>query len=282
VAASPRTPSTPRPRSLRAGRLSGLFAALLLVPSLAGAWGPQGHRLVAALAWDDLTPEVRAEIATLLAGEADPTLPGIANWADRLREEDPDLGRRSARWHYVNIAEHDCEYGAASACRGGDCVVEAIRTQAAILGDRSQPLEARRQALKFVVHFVGDVHQPMHAGFGKDKGGNDVQIRMPDGSADGEGSNLHRLWDSGLLNAADLDDAAYLQRLRALPLAVEHDSGARDWAQASCRVATRPGVYPAGPRIGERYIREWLPVAEAQLRRGGSHLAALLDDTLGR
>ena len=254
---------------------------MLLVPSLAGAWGPQGHRLVAALAWDDLTPEVRAEIATLLTGEADPTLPGVANWADQLRENDPDLGRRSARWHYVNIAEHGCEYDAATACRGGDCVVEAINAQAAILGDRSQPLEARRQALKFVVHFVGDVHQPMHAGYGHDKGGNDVQIRMPGDSAEGKGSNLHRLWDSGLLNTAGLDDDAYLQRLRALPLAVGHDSDARDWAEASCRVATRPGVYPAKPRIGESYIRDWLPVAEAQLRRGGSHLAALLGDALG-
>jgi hypothetical protein len=281
VASNRRRPASPRRRPPGSRRLGRLLAALLLVPSLAGAWGPQGHRLVAALAWDDLTPAVRAEITTLLAGEADPTLPGIANWADRLREEDPGLGRRSARWHYVNIAGHDCGYDAAIACRGGDCVVEAINAQAAILGDRSQPLETRRQALKFVVHFVGDVHQPMHAGHGHDKGGNDVQIRMPGDGPDGKGSNLHRLWDSGLLNTAGLGDDAYLQRLRALPLAVERDSDAQDWAEASCRLATRPGVYPAGPRIGEGYIREWRPVAEAQLRRGGSHLAALLEDTLG-
>ena len=103
-----------------------LFPALLTLAAPAGAWGPLGHRLVAALAWQQLEPEVQAEIARLLAGEADPSLPGIANWADHLRGNDPDLGRRSARWHYVNIAEHNCEYDAERACPGGDCVVEVV------------------------------------------------------------------------------------------------------------------------------------------------------------
>ena len=136
----------PETRSF-ARRFRGFLIGLLVVPSLAAAWGPQGHRLVAALAWDELDPQVREQITALLEGETDPTLPGIANWADDLRGNDPDLGRRSARWHYVNIAGDGCAYDAATACAGGDCVVEAIRTQAAILGDRDQPLEARRQAL---------------------------------------------------------------------------------------------------------------------------------------
>ena len=270
-----------RPDTRAPHRLRTLFAALLLVPSIAGAWGPQGHRLVAALAWDDLDPQVRARITALLAGEPDATLPGIANWADQLRENDPDLGRRSARWHYVNIAEHGCEYDAGAACESGDCVVEAIRAQTAILADRTQPVEVRRQALKFVVHFVGDVHQPMHAGYGHDKGGNDVQIRMPGDGNDEKGGNLHRLWDSGLLNTAGVGDDAYLQRLRALPLAVAVSADPAAWAEASCHIATRPGVYPARPRLEPDYVETWRPVAEAQLRRGGSHLAALLNRTLG-
>ncbi len=258
--------------------LAGPLLAGLLAPLPALAWGPQGHRLVAALAWDELDPQVRGRVDALLAGEADPTLPGIANWADDLRGNDPGLGRRSARWHYVNIAARDCTYDAAEACPGGDCVVEAIRAQAAILGDPAQPLAARRQALKFVVHFVGDVHQPMHAGYGHDKGGNDVQLRMPDG----RGGNLHRLWDSGLLNTAELDDAAYLARLRALPLAVPAGTGPADWAEASCEVVVRPGVYVAsGAAVDDGYVQAWRPVAEAQLRRGGAQLAALLDRTLG-
>lgn len=257
------------------------FALLCAMAAPAFAWGRTGHRLVAALAWDDLSPKARATVAELLAGEADPTLPGIAVWADDLRANDPDLGRRSAKWHYVNIAEHDCAYDAALACRGGDCVVEAIRAQAAILADRSRPRAQRAQALKFVVHFVGDVHQPLHAGFAHDKGGNDFQVNL-----DGRGSNLHSLWDSGLLNSSGLDEAAYLQRLRTLPLAVARTRhplppDAAGWAEASCRVVRQPGLYPASAKISAAYLQAWRPLAEAQLRRSGSQLALLLNAALG-
>ncbi|MDQ3618381.1 MAG: S1/P1 nuclease [Pseudomonadota bacterium] len=267
---------------MRRSLLMLVFAALLLATTgPAAAWGTLGHRLVAALAWDELDPQARAEITALLAGEAEPTLPGIANWADDLRANDPELGKRSARWHYVNIAEHGCAYDAVLACRGGDCVVAAIRAQTAILADRNQPKAARLQALKFVVHFVGDVHQPMHAGYGHDRGGNDVQLNVPDGSKDGSGSNLHALWDSGLLRTTGLDEAAYLQRLRALPLTAPLPCDAAAWAEASCHLVVQPGLYPPGAKIGDAYVQRWLPVAEMQLRRGGNQLARLLARTLG-
>lgn len=248
----------------------------------AAAWGRLGHRLVAALAWDELSPNARAAVAELLNGEADPTLPGVAVWADDLRANDPDLGRRSAKWHYVNIAEHDCAYVAARACPGGDCVVEAIRTQTAILADRSRPRAERAQALKFVVHFVGDVHQPLHAGFAHDKGGNDFQVNL-----DGRGSNLHSLWDSGLLNSGGLDEAGYLQRLRKMPLAVARAKrplppDAAHWAEASCKVVREPGLYPASAKISPAYLQHWRPLAEAQVRRGGSQLAVVLNAALAR
>ena len=262
--------------------LSALVIALLLVPHPAHAWGRLGHRLVAALAWDDLTPQARAQIALLLEGEADPTLPGIASWADELREHDPDLGKRSSRWHYVNIAEDDCRYDAAKHCKDGDCVVEAIRAQTAILADASRSKAERLQALKFVVHFVGDAHQPLHAGFGRDKGGNDFQVQF-----DGRGTNLHSLWDSGMLKAANLEEAAWLQRLRAIPLAVDLppqplSPPSAQWAEASCRIVLRPGFYPAKATIGDAYVQTWRPLAEEQLRRGGAELAVTLNAALSR
>ncbi|MFP7725742.1 S1/P1 nuclease [Lysobacter sp. D1-1-M9] len=256
-----------------------LLTVLLVFAGPATAWGPLGHRLVAALAWDDLTPQARTDIADLLAAEAEPSLPGVATWADQVRANDPDLGRRSAPWHYVNIAEHDCRYDAERACAGGDCVVEAINAQAAILADRTQPRAARVQALKFVVHFVGDVHQPQHAGYGDDRGGNDVEVTLPDAHGEDDGSNLHALWDSGLLRTAALDEAAYLHRLRAMPLAVSADGDAAAWAETSCRIAVQ--TYPAQAAIAPAYVERWRPVAEAQLRRGGSHLAAMLNAALG-
>ena len=252
----------------------------------AAAWGASGHRAVGDLATRELGPAARAEVERLLAGEAEPTLAGISTWADELRGSDPSLGRRSAPWHYVNLGEDACDYDAARDCAGGDCVVEAIRAQAAILADRTQPDDARRQALKFVVHFVGDAHQPLHAGFAHDKGGNTVQIRVP--SASGErGSNLHSWWDSGMLRHAGLEDAALVAHLQALPLAVEtlHPAlppPAADWAGHACRLATSPGFYPPGPRLPEGYSEHWIPVAGEQLRRAGSRLAQVLNAALSQ
>jgi hypothetical protein len=89
-----------RPLLFALALVSTLALALLPVP--AHAWGPLGHRLVALLAWDDLTPASRRQIEALLKDEQDPTLAGIASWADDLRESDPVLGRKTTRWHYVN------------------------------------------------------------------------------------------------------------------------------------------------------------------------------------
>lgn len=259
--------------------LAASAVAASLAPVPADAWGAQGHRLVAALAWDDMSPGARAEAERLLALEPGATLPGIAAWADELRGSDPDLGRRSAGWHYVNIGEDDCRYHAESACPGGNCVVGAIEAQAAILADPSRPDPERLQALKFVVHFVGDVHQPLHAGFGHDKGGNTFQVNL-----DGKGSNLHRVWDSGMLNTRGLHDDEYHARLALLPLVVPDrpalPPAAPQWAEQSCSIALADGFYPERPRIAADYIERWLPMAEEQLRRAGVELARLLDAAL--
>lgn len=259
-----------------------LLTAAILAPAPAHAWGRLGHRLVARLAYDQLTPQARAEIALLLSDEAEPTLAGIANWADDLRDNDPDLGKRTSRWHYVNMASKDCVYEVARDCRNGDCVVEAIRRQSAILADRSKPKAERLQALKFVVHFVGDVHQPLHASNTNDRGGNDFQINYR-----GEGSNLHSLWDSGLLKSAGLDEDAYLRRLQALPTPSDAakpllPSAPVQWAEQSCKAVTQPGFYPARAKLDDSYYVRYRPVAEQRLREGGAHLAQLLNATLGK
>ncbi|HEY0334612.1 MAG TPA: S1/P1 nuclease [Stenotrophomonas sp.] len=257
-----------------------LLLSLALAHSpLALAWGGQGHRLVARIADTELTPQARAGVDLLLAGEPDPTLSGVASWADELRKNDPQLGKRSARWHYVNLAENGCSYEPPRDCPGGNCVIDALQRQTQLLADRSQPLEVRRQALKFVVHFVGDIHQPMHAGYAKDKGGNDFQLQF-----DGKGTNLHSLWDSGMFKDRDLDDDAYLAQLLKLPRnAPAHPAlppAAAQWAQASCRVAIAPGVYPDSHVLPAGYVARFRPQAEAALRQAGDRLAAILNQAL--
>ena len=260
--------------------VSGLALAAALLPSPAMAWGAQGHRLVARIAETRLDPAAKAEIDRLLATEPDATLSSIAPWADQLRANDPDLGKRSAGWHYVNLAEDGCIYDPPKHCRDGNCVIEALKAQSARLANHELSDAERLQALKFVVHLAGDLHQPMHAGYAHDKGGNNYQLQFNE-----HGTNLHSLWDSGMLYAQDLDDDAYLQRLQALPAPVgigvpqlQHDPA--QWAEQSCRIATRKGVYPRGHKVGDRYANTWRPVAETQLRIAGERLAALLNELL--
>lgn len=271
---------------LRMTRFSFLSIPVLLLATLlprpAHAWGAVGHRLVAHLAADELAPGARAEVARLLRGEADPTLAGVANWADELRDNpvagDPDLGKRSSRWHYVNLAEDDCDYRAIAHCPDGNCVIEAIRRQRDILADTRQSDAARAQALKFLVHFVGDAHQPLHAGYARDKGGNTVQLQVG-----GKGSNLHRLWDSELIASAGMNEPAYLRHLQRMPLQPAARAGANDpaaWAEASCQVVLRDGFYPPRPKLAPTYFTQWRPTAEAQLRIAGHRLAMLLNDAL--
>ncbi|MGH8079484.1 MAG: S1/P1 nuclease [Lysobacter sp.] len=277
-------PSAPHP--FRSRRLRAVAALLLALPLNALAWGPQGHRLVAELGWEGMTPAARAEASKLLAGEPDPTLPGIANWADQLRANDPVLGKQSAKWHYVNLAEDDCRYDAARDCPNGDCAIAAIATQTAILADPGKSQAERLQALKFVVHFVGDVHQPLHAGFAHDKGGNDFQLAIPGEPerSDGHGSNLHSLWDSTLLSMSKRSDETYLAQLRKIE--VPHVTGAGrpadavGWAEDSCKLMMQPGFYPPTHKLEPEYVSTWRPLAETQIRLGGEHLAQLLNAAL--
>ena len=262
--------------------LAALLAAMAAMATPAAhAWGPLGHRLVARLAEPQLAPRARAEIDRLLATEGLHSLADVANWADDLRESDPDLGRRSAKWHYVNIGELDCTYDAARACAGGDCVVAAIDAQAAILADRRRPDAERLQALKFIVHFVGDAHQPMHAGYARDRGGNTVQVNLH-----GKGSNLHALWDSRLLASSRLDEDAYERKLRLDPARLPAETGPYTpaapavWVEQSCRIATAPGVYPPKAKIDDGYLQRHRPTAESQVRLAGSRLAATLNASL--
>lgn len=262
-----------------------LLVALLACLALpAHGWGRMGHRLIADLADAELTPQTRAEVDALLAGEPEPTLAGVAAWADELRSNDPDLGRRSAPWHYVNLGEDGCRFDAARDCRGGNCVVGAIEAQLAVLRDGRALLDDRRRALKFIVHFVGDVHQPLHAGHAHDKGGNSVQVRVP--SPGGErGSNLHSWWDSGMLEWLSREPQAHVDAIRGLPLAVQVPAPALPpeaarWAEDACAIAVAPGFYPTNARLPAGYADTWTPVAHAQMRRAATRLAQLLNAAL--
>lgn len=253
-------------RQAAAVALQGVLGLLVWAGSgVALAWGPQGHRIIASLAEQQLTPAARKEVARLLAAEPGATLASVANWADEYRSAE------TAAWHYVNFPRHVCVYSAHRDCPDGACVVEAIAQQTAVLqADTSDA--SRLAALKYLVHLVGDVHQPLHAGYRDDRGANTYQLQVFM-----RGSNLHAFWDSGLLYALNEDVAALTARLSSqLPPVADTQWTAAEAAQESCRIVGMSGFYPPR-RVGVDYIRRFTPVVEQRLVQAGSRLAGLLN-----
>ena len=283
--------------------LAGLALLLgLVVAAPVVAWGALGHKLVGELAQRHLTPAANAEVARLLAGEPDPTLAGIANWADTLRNSDPERFKQTSRWHYVNLSSDQCRYAPERDCKDGECVVGAIEAQRRVLADRSQPLAARRDALKFIVHFVGDVHQPLHANPRDDLGGNRYQISLrtdiePEAYARDRyvggvmGTNLHSVWDYYVLAERGLGLREYAARLDREPWPPVMDARAAtpaSWATESCGLAEARGIYPTGPDgkpvhklDGREYSDKHRALAEQRIRIAAWRLATLLNETLG-
>ncbi|MET0655268.1 MAG: S1/P1 nuclease [Pseudoxanthomonas sp.] len=271
-----------------------LLLLLALAAPDAWAWSAPGHRMVGELAQLHLTPAAKAQVAVLLQGESDPTLAGVASWADALRKSNPDSYERTERWHYVNFAPGGCVYRAAQDCPDGNCVAGQIARQRAILADRTRPLAERRDALKFLVHFVGDVHQPLHAGNRKDKGGNDFQISLrtdlvPTGDAannyaDGVmGTNLHSVWDYYVLASAKIPPEIYAERLAARPWPPKLPDKSADpgaWAMESCAVIEANHLYPATHKLDGRYLDAQRPLAERRILIAARRLSDLLNATL--
>lgn len=262
--------------------LAGLLAALAVAPAV-HAWGRQGHAIVAELAQRRLSPAAEAEVERLLAPENTKSLADVASWADELRGDDAraDLAKATSKLHYINFRADDCVYVPPRDCANGQCVVGGLDRYVAVLADRTQPDAARLEALKFVVHFVGDVHQPLHAGNRDDKGGNAYQVQFQ-----GKGTNLHSVWDSGLLGTHGKDWQAYAQELDArpaetLPAAIApRDNVYAQWAEQSC--AASRDIYPDGHKIDDAYVAAELPLAERQLRVAGVRLAEVLNRALAR
>lgn len=239
----------------------------------ARAWSMFAHEQIAELAERELDPVTRAAALALLEGEAG-SLAEVGAWADRIRDE-PGWDWASPL-HFVNFPKGQCDYVAERDCPDGSCVVGAIERFRAELADAALPRAQRAVALKFLVHFVADVHQPLHAGFGHDKGGNTFQVNI-----DGRGSNLHRVWDFELPARNGEDHAAQMRTLAAAPLPPAGELEPPRWAEESCRVVLVEGFYPSRRRLAETYFERHLPQAQARMRLAASRLAALLEDALG-
>lgn len=249
--------------------LVGLAAAF--APPLA-AWGPTGHRVVGRIADGHLTPEAASAVEELL-GPTGLTHAGV--WADDVRS-DPAF-RHADPWHYISIDDGETLADTARNERGD--VVDAIERHEAILADRGAPAEERANALRFLVHFVGDIHQPLHVGRRADRGGNSILVTFFD-----EPSNLHAVWDSEIINHRRLsfsELAEKLDHLTAEEVARLQGATLADWAKESYDL--RDAVYPQDNdlRLSWEYVYHSWPVIERRLMEAGVRLAGLVNRVLG-
>jgi hypothetical protein len=245
-----------------AALVASVFSAAV---STANAWGTEGHQVIALVAQSQLSPKARAEVVRLLSAESGSTLASVSTWADEHRNAS------TASWHYVNFPRGDCVYDERRDCPGGNCVVNAISKEIEVLRSNS-PDGQRIAALKYVVHFVGDVHQPLHAGYLDDRGGNKYQLQ-----AFLKGSNLHAVWDTGLIKNLNEEPEAIAARVQKLAVGMPVDNlDPINAAEESCNIVSLKGFYPE--RLVELpYIQRYTPVMERRLAAAGARLAGILN-----
>lgn len=231
------------------------------------AWGVQGHRVIAKLAEAELTPAARTKVSRLLAQEPGASLVSISTWPDEQRSS------ATTKWHYVNFPEGTCTYRAERDCPDGACVVGATQQQIGILKSAAGDAE-KLTALKYVVHFIADVHQPLHAGHAHDRGGNTYQLQ-----AFGQGTNLHALWDIGLVQYLDSNEDALALKIGRLPSPPTMPSPVQmviKAAEESCAIVDAQDFYPKR-KVDEDYLKMAVPLAMERMRTAASRLAAVLN-----
>lgn len=258
--------------------MRALLPALFLLPlaSPVKAWGPEGHEIIARIAADNLTPSAHLRISQLLGGDAPALMVLNADWADEIRSERP----QTVAWHFVNIEIGSKGYNPRRDCRHDDCVVAQINRDVTTLKDGKASRTARLEAFFFLIHFVGDVHQPLHAADRHDKGGNNLIVIL-----NHRRTNLHSIWDQDVVEALGHNPllvAANIEpRFSAAQKAAMMRGTPADWANESFEIAAQDiyGHIRARRlvRLPADYPQKQKAIVRLQLERAGLRLAMLLN-----
>jgi len=254
-----------------------LFCFLILTSSLLTAsdydWGKTGHRATAHIADQHLSNRAKKNIEKLLDGAS---LAEISTYADEIKSD--ETYRPYGPWHYVNVP-FDKKYEEHPKSERGD-LMQGIDHCIAVLKNPNSSKADKVFNLKLLVHFIGDLHQPMHTGIGADKGGNDFQVQWFS-----QGTNLHRVWDTSMIENYDM---SYTELAAAMPTLNKRQQKAiqegthYDWMEDSRQLVK--DVYAntkKGEQLGYSYMYEYFGTLKGQLQKGGLRLAALLNDILG-
>jgi nuclease S1 len=249
------------------------------------AWGPKGHRIVAIVAEAHLTEAAKQGVRDLLDSETDPrvtSLPDAAIWPDLIKADRPE----TKPWHFVDVlisapGKPNNRYDQARDCAGEECIVPKIAALRATLKDSSASMADRLEALKFITHFIGDLHQPLHCADNHDRGGNDVNVKFF-----GKKMNLHSLWDTGVIEHAGLDEHSFaselLDNLDATKIPALQAGKVVDWTNASHALAKAHAYkLPTGSvkLLGQAYYNANADTVDEQLTKAGLRLARILNES---
>lgn len=233
-------------------------------------WGQIGHRVVGQIAYNHLSNKVKKKVSKILDGQS---IALVSNFMDEIKSESKydSLGP----WHYCTIPDGEKYTGAPEE---GD-VILAINTYIDLLKKSSLSQEEEAFALKCLIHLVGDIHQPLHVGNGTDRGGNDVKVTYF-----WKSSNLHTVWDTGIIEGQNLSFTEYVDWIDA-PTKEEvsrwKSDGIMVWTEES--IACRPQIYdlPENKKINYRYNYDNISTVNSRLLKAGIRLAGVLEEIYG-
>ena len=236
-------------------------------------WFDLGHRVIARIAEQRLSSQAARAVREILGGQS---MADASLWADQIR------GRRrdTAPLHYVNIPLQAESYDSARDCSDGRCVIVAIQQDRRVLSDPAATAIDRGEALRFLIHFVGDLHQPLHVADNGDRGGNSTQVQLS-----GRGMNLHQVWDGELIRTAWPDEQSYFdhlaQQMATMDVAVFEQGTVVDWAMEGHRIAAEHAYQvPGDQRLENGYAENNLPLVDLAIIKAGVRLAKILNDDL--
>ena len=242
-----------------------LLVFLLIPLSLYADWGKTGHRVIGQIAQDNLSPNALAAITELLDGE---TLATVSTYADEIRSN-PDFVD-FARWHYVNLPL-DKQYQ--DIVHEGDNIVVAIERCIYALEQDWVSKEQKAFHLKFLVHLIGDIHQPLHAGRKEDYGGNKIKVKWF-----GRDSNLHRVWDSEMINDYKMSYSELSNHLQFTRELNFDQNTPADWANESQELAKKVYETKVGEKLSYSYIYYNFNTVKDRLFQAGIRLANVLNE----
>lgn len=250
--------------------LSAFTLALASANAPALAWGSNGHRITGAIADQNLSGVARANVRLLLLNE---DLAEASTWPDEMKSDPATYWQKEASpWHYITVKDGN-SYKPVDAPAEGDAIT-ALQGFTKTLKNPDAPATDRRLALRFIVHIIGDLHQPLHAGGGTDRGGNDFKVTWF-----GKPTNLHSVWDSAMIEQRSLsysEQADWLSRsMTPEQIIAWNTADPAIWTTES--LALRKTIYPQNPELSWNYAYQHHNEVDLRLKQAGVRIAAYLN-----